>query len=358
MPACVADPSAFAAAWLGTPPLRVARLGATGFSGAEVFHVVAAAGQFVLKSFPAGMSFDRAAWVHRLMRHLRAAGVEVIPAPRPTATGATCVADPQGRLWELVEYLPGRPTAAPSVGQVIAAVETLARIHIAAAALPLTAGVPAPGGERRRHQVLQLLADPWAARRQRLAGPAPADPLGSGMRARFDLAITGFGAAAGQRALTAFAAVRPAVLPVQPVLRDVWADHVLFATAQPERLTGLIDLQAAGCDSPATDLARLLGNWASPWGGDGRWITPWEPALAAYDAIRGLTAAERQALPLLHASAVVLGLDNWFRWVFDDRRRFAAAPALDRVDRLLGLLPQALDELLHTGPPGGLATRS
>lgn len=355
MPAPVCDPSALAAVWLGATPLRVARLGGTGFSGAEVFHVVAAAGEFVLKSFPAGLPPDRAAWVHRLLRHLRAAGIDVIPAPRPTPTGATHVADQQGRLWELVAYLPGRSTASPSAAQVIAAVETLARVHLAAATLPLTAGVPASGRERRRDQMLRLLADPWAARRQRLDGPDPADALGSGMRARFDRAISAFAVAGGHRALTACAATRPAVLPIQPVLRDVWAEHVLFATDEPERLTGLIDLQAAGCDSPTTDLARLLGSWASPWPGDGRWIAQWEPALAAYARVRGLATGERQALPLLHASAVVLGLDNWFRWVLVERRGFAAAAALDRVDRLLRLLPQALDELLRGVSPGAEA---
>jgi homoserine kinase type II len=137
------------------------------------------------------------------------------------------------------------------------------------------------------------------------------------------------------------------------VFRDVWADHVFFDRKQPALVTGFIDLHAAGVDTPATDIARLLGSWKSPWPGDGGWATRWEPAIAAYENLRPLSAAERKAVPLFHASAVVLGLDNWFRWVLEEGRSFPVAAALGRVDWLLNGLPEALQALSSAGVPAG-----
>jgi hypothetical protein len=48
----------------------------------------------------------------------------------------------------------------------------------------------------------------------------------------------------------------------------------------------------------------------------------------------------------LAASGIVFGLDNWFRWVLEEGRRFDDATAVTgRVDRLLGTLPAALEIL-------------
>jgi Ser/Thr protein kinase RdoA (MazF antagonist) len=129
------------------------------------------------------------------------------------------------------------------------------------------------------------------------------------------------------------------------VLRDVWAEHVLFATAAPLRVAGFIDLHAAGVDSPATDIARLLGSWRPDAIGGG-FFEAWAGAIAAYEARRPLAAAERHAIPLLHAAGVVFGLDNWFRWVLEEGRTFPDPDAvLRRADRLLAALPPALQEL-------------
>lgn len=330
-----------AKAWLGEMPCDLAPLG-SGFSGATVWRVQAPTGCFVLKGLPVGTPTERAAWVHRLMLHLRAAGCGEVPAVVRTAAAATLAPDRSGRVWELVAFVPGGPTATPTPAQAIAAMEALARVHEAAAALPGPVADAGPGLPRRLDRVRRLIADPWRARRERLAPLAAATDLACGMRARLDEAITSFAALEGDRALAACAGLRPPALPVQPVLRDVWADHVFFAQ---DRVTGFIDLHAAGCDTPATDIARLLGSWTSPWPGRGRFANRWGPALEAYQAVRVLSAAERSVLPLLHASTVVLGLDNWFHWVLEEGRSFSAAAALERVDRLLVGLAEACREL-------------
>jgi homoserine kinase type II len=173
------------------------------------------------------------------------------------------------------------------------------------------------------------------------------------MHERLERAIMSFEAADGGRLLAGFARWQPPPLPAQPVFRDVWADHVFFDREQPALVTGFIDLHAAGVDTPVTDIARLLGSWTSPWPGAGGWATRWEPAVAAYETLRPLSAAERKAVPLFHASAVVFGLDNWFRWVLEEGRSFPVAAALGRVDWLLNGLPEALQALSSAGVPAG-----
>jgi hypothetical protein len=55
-------------------------------------------------------------------------------------------------------------------------------------------------------------------------------------------------------------------------------------------------------------------------------------------------------VPWLHATGVVVGLDNWFRWTLEEGRRFAApGHVLGRIDRLSSQLPGAL-ELLCSSP--------
>ena len=335
-----------AAAWLGDMPCDVAPLPGQGFSGVPVWRVQAAAGRFVLKAFAVGTAPERAAWVHRLMLHLRGSGCDAVPAPQRTAAGTTLVAA-GGRLWELVDFVSGGPTSAPSPAQATAAVETLARAHVAAASLPEAAPHTVPGLARRIERARALLDDPWRARRDRL--PPPSDSLTQAMRERLERAIASFDAADGGRMLAGFSRWSPPPLTTQPVFRDVWADHVFFDRGQPGSVAGFIDLHAAGIDTPATDIARLLGSWTSPWRGAAGWLTRWEPAIAAYENVRPLSPVERRALPLLHASTVVLGLDNWFRWVLDEGKSFPVPAALERVDRMLSDLPDALRELAVRG---------
>jgi Ser/Thr protein kinase RdoA (MazF antagonist) len=82
------------------------------------------------------------------------------------------------------------------------------------------------------------------------------------------------------------------------------------------------------------------------------WGDRWESALDAYDRVRPLRADQRALVPWLAATAVVFGLDRWFRWVLDEQRSFAESALVEaRIDRLLHQLPQAFDLLEHLPPP-------
>jgi Ser/Thr protein kinase RdoA (MazF antagonist) len=242
--------------------------------------------------------------------------------------------------------VPGAPVEMPTQAQAEAALATLARIHLAAAAWPESppSRGPSPGIDRRIEQAQRLLADPWAGRRSRLSGAAEAALPGHGaeLRGLFDAAIAGF-AACGTRAVGRIARCGPTPVLAQAVLRDVWSDHVLFVGGG-DVVGGIIDYHAAGIDTPATDLARLLGSWrAAATGCDGPLAARWPTAVAAYERHRPLAAGERRLIDVLHASAVVFGLDHWFRWTLEERRAFGRPDlVLGRIGRLLEELPSAL----------------
>ena len=319
------------AAWLGVDSVRLAPLAGGGFSG-SVVHMVehpATGRRFVLKRFPDSASDDRCAWVHALMRHVRAAGVEVVPEVMK------CAVDAEGGRWELVAFMPGRATERPTAGQAACALETLARLHVAAAGMAgARAHGSSPGVVRRREQARQLLNFPWRQRRAAIGMDADAAVV-----VQLDEAIDVFDRAGGMRALERVAAAEASPLALQPVLRDVWSDHVLFADGD-DRVSGIIDYHAAGIDSPATDLARLLGSWTlAAECREPSLMDAWRDALAAYERVRPLTPAERRLVPWLHSTGVIFGLDNWFRWMLEERRTF---PDVDRAHERIARLVAAL----------------
>jgi Ser/Thr protein kinase RdoA (MazF antagonist) len=91
-------------------------------------------------------------------------------------------------------------------------------------------------------------------------------------------------------------------VPLQPCLRDVWHDHVLF---QGDTVTGLIDPSAARTDTVAADISRLAGSLIA----DDR--RAWDLALDAYQGARPLSAAESALVGVLDRSGVLLSGMAW-----------------------------------------------
>lgn len=344
----LADARALVGHWFRAARPVVSPLAAVGFSGSPLFRVEAGGATYVLKAFPSGTTPGRVAFVHAAVGHIRSQGVGEVPAVRPTLSGETCVEDDRGHSWELQDFVPGESTAHPTADQAAAALAVLARLHLAAATLPENPPDrgPSPGIARRIEQARGMLSRPWG----RLEASARSDQLLAARLAGFrDRAAAFVESGMGGDTVAAVAALEPAVLSRQTVLRDLWAPHVLFAAATSTRVMGVVDCHAMGIDTPATDVARLLGSWAVEVGFEAGGA--WEAGLAAYETIRPLPPAECRLVPFLAASGVVFGLDNWFRWIFEQGRRFSnhAAVAM-RVERLTQALPTALDTLRRTLP--------
>lgn len=352
------------AVWGRGPAVVVNPLATVGFSGSPV-HVVTlanAAGRFVLKPFAPHVTRERAEWVHRLMRHARAAGVTEVPELLTAADGGSIVEDGNGRFWELVQFVAGQPCASPTPVQAAAALDAAARLHNALRSL--SGAAPdhgrSRGVERRIQQARDLLDRPLSrhgsARLAAIKEPNGADDCAARVRAACCEADHFLAAPLGRRSLAALATARIGGLQRQAVVRDLWSDHVLFDPTPPNRVAGLVDFHAAGIDTPLTDIARLLGSWPRSAGVSedsacsltDRWRGP----LAAYECAHGepLTAAQRWLCDWLHASAVICSLDNWFRWMLEENRHFPDAHrALERIHALLADLPPAVEWLAHAG---------
>jgi Ser/Thr protein kinase RdoA (MazF antagonist) len=113
---------------------------------------------------------------------------------------------------------------------------------------------------------------------------------------------------------------------LQPCLRDVWHDHLLF---EGERLAGLIDYAAAGVDTVATDLARLLGSLVEDDEGG------WQAGLKAYREVAPLGREEERLARLLDRTGVAVGVFHWVRRLSGRAPVEDMAAALGRLEALV-----------------------
>lgn len=313
-----------------------------GFSGAPLFLVRAQDTAHVLKAFAPGTTPARARFVHALMRHLRERDVGEVPALLEAPDGATFLTDRGGTLWEMQAFVSGQTAAEPTLRQVESTLRVLTRLHAAAAAMPENPPDtgPSPGILRRVDQARAWLIRPWHG----LRDAAPTDaPLARLVRARLAEACELLRAADGERLIAAVAALEPRPVGRQSVLRDVWAAHVLFDQLQVDRVAGIIDFHAAATDTPATDVARLLGSWMTAAAAAPEW---WAERLAAYGAPSSTVTDDVRLVPFLAATGIVFGLDNWFRWVLEANRTFERPEAVAaRLEWLVAMLPTAFQIL-------------
>lgn len=312
---------------------RIAPLGnAGGWSGSELWRVSAEGNalrgvpgaaetrDFCLRRWPQEHPTpQRLQFIHATLDRAAAAGLQYVPAPLRTTAGKTFV-ESDGHLWELTPWIPGvadfrdRPTHA----RLKAAFAALASFHLATAGNPAAATAPALAERHARLIDLRRQLPPLAAAVHR------------GLRADLD--------ERAQRVLTLapprlFALEMPLQfaaqqqLPLQPAIRDIHHDHVLFTG---DEVTGLIDFGAMRVDTPLADVARLLGSLA----GDDQ--ANRELALASYFELRPLSPADHHLIDLLDQSTLVLSGLNWLVWLYLDRRDMGdLAPIVQRLDEIL-----------------------
>jgi Ser/Thr protein kinase RdoA (MazF antagonist) len=286
-----------------------------GFSGARLWRGEGAAGAFCLRAWPAHATAARVRRLHRLMQHARGQRLDFIPAVFAAGNGDTVVETAE-RVWELTQWLAGRADFAehPSAARLEAGCEALARLHLAWEAFT-TPAEPCPA-VRRRLKVLAdwqgLLATGW---RPRLSDPC-LDPVGP----LAERAWRGLPAwlQAVSRSLDPWVDFRR---PVQPCLCDLWHDHLLF---EGDRLVGLVDYGAVKADQVAVDLSRMLGSLV---GDDDQ---GWERGLRSYRRVRGLDGDQEQLARVLDRTGVFLGMTNWLRWLYHERRPYENLSAIAR----------------------------
>lgn len=311
-------------------PTHVEWLGnAGGMSGAQFWRIEAPRGMLVLRRWPVEHpTAERLRLIHSVIRHAGRT-LDFLPVPQPTRDGDTFVSE-DGHLWELAPWMPGVADyeRSPSEAKLRAAMTALARFHHAVADFPQTSEWVAHQLSSGVTAIPRRLARLRELSRERL----------SELSRAIDNAIWPEFAPLARRFLAAVPSAIPPViarleqlaninLPLQPCLRDIWHDHVLFTGS---RVTGLIDFGAVDIDTPATDIARLLGSLAGeacqpfqidPIDVDDR-PEIWQLGLSAYSKTRQLTRNESDAVFAINAANPILAGCNWIQWIYIDRRVF------------------------------------
>ena len=132
-------------------------------------------------------------------------------------------------------------------------------------------------------------------------------------------------------------------VPLQPCLRDIWHDHVLF---EGDRVSGLIDFGSVQFDNVAANVARLLG---SMLGDD---AAAWQRGLAAFETVRPLSDVEKSLVSAFDKSTVLMAGLNWLQWFFREGRQFDDRGAvIARVDTILARMEAARARVSGCGTP-------
>lgn len=224
-------------------------------------------GSFVLTLFER-LTHAQLPFYLELMRHLAEKGVAV-PAPHANAAGQI-LHTVAGKPAALVDKLAGASQLKPQAVHCAAIGRALAQLHVAGADFPL--------------QQPNLRGLQWIAQTvpvvQPYLNPEQTQLIQS------ELSV--------QQTLTASSVY--ASLPRGAVHADLFRDNALFVG---EQLSGIFDFYFAGTDTYAFDMAVCLNDWCidlSTGQDDAQRVAAF---VQAYEAVRPLTAAERELLPAM-----------------------------------------------------------
>jgi Ser/Thr protein kinase RdoA (MazF antagonist) len=308
-------------------PTHIESLGsAGGMSGAQFWRINSGRGILCLRRWPVEHpSPERLAFIHAFLQHAARGGISFTPVPVRTKAGESFVKDTV-HLWQLEPWMPGTADyeRAPHVEKLRAAMTALAQLHVATRDFASSAPGFA-GGQNVIERRLARLHD------------AALNGQVEFLRAITDRIWPELAPLARQFLAVLPNAARPAIamleplsdsqLPLQVCLRDVWHDHIRFTG---DNVTGVIDFGAVDFDTPATDIARLLGSFVAD---DAH---GWQAGLEAYLAVRSLSRDESLAVRALDKSGTILAGCNWIRWIYLERRTFDnQTQIIDRFRRLL-----------------------
>ena len=224
-------------------------------------------GSFVLTLFER-LTHAQLPFYLALMRHLAEKGVAV-PAPHANAAGQI-LHTVAGKPAALVDKLAGASQLKPQAVHCAAIGRALAQLHVAGADFPL--------------QQPNLRGLQWIAQTvpvvQPYLNPEQTQLIQSELSAQQTLAASSVYAS----------------LPRGAVHADLFRDNALFVG---EQLSGIFDFYFAGTDTYAFDMAVCLNDWCidlSTGQDDAQRVAAF---VQAYEAVRPLTAAERELLPAM-----------------------------------------------------------
>jgi len=306
---------------------------AGGFSGAHLWKVNTDASGFCLRRWPTPHpDADRLNWIHRVIRHAYHNDCPFLAVPRLT-TGGDSFVRYQDSFWEVSHWMPGVANFLEDGNETRLKnmMRALARYHQTAAQVSLDFR-PSSNLKSRIEQlqklprtVQQLVNVPLSF----IGSPEVCDAVESLRRT-----ILKNGESTGKRLLQSLRPLAGVVFPVQPILRDIWHDHVLFTG---DEVTGVVDFGAMQMDNIAFDISRLLGSTIADS------TTRWPLAVEIYSQTRPLMDSETVLIPLLDQTTTLLGSVNWLKWICLERRQFEDwSSVISRLAFLRGRLSHQL----------------
>ena len=314
----------------GLGPIRRvhALANAGGFSGSMLWRLEREVGDICLRRWPGEYSGERLASIHDALQHFGGKGLTCVPVPLRSQNGKTFVVEGE-HYWELAPWMPGKADFRdnPSRQRLASVLMVVAQLHRVAEATFPRCRETSPTFLSRRNQLERLMAgeiEQLAAAVESRAGE-PLRSIGRCLLAHFR-----------RRAPAAAAKMREvSKVPLFPVIRDLWHDHVLLSG---DHVTGIVDFGAMQVDSVACDLSRLLQSLV------GMDRAAWEFARQSYNSIRPLSTNEWKLAQTLDEANVILAGLNWFDWICVQGRKFENYDVIyTRLDEMLARLEESRD---------------
>lgn len=280
---------------------------AGGFSGARFWKLETPGGTCCLRRWPMQHpSPKKLAWIHDVLVRASACNCSFLPVPIPNKA-AERFTQLDGYLWELSPWMPGEPDLRiqPTGSKLAAAMKALAQFHVATKSESDLG--PSPGLAQRHELASQLVSgelDQWRSELPLHRNSPFYEPC------RNILELAGPLVHALPQDLASTLARQ---YPLQPCIRDIWYDHILFTNCE---VTGMIDFGAMRMETRSADIARLIGSVA------GRLPDAWQTGLAAYEQVSALSWQEKQAVESFDRSNLALSGLNWLRWLMFEPRSF------------------------------------
>jgi homoserine kinase type II len=230
-------------------------------------------GQYVLTLFER-LTFEQLPFYLHLMKHLAGRG---IPVPDPVADASGAILHQlKNKPAAVVNKLRGRSELSPTPAHCARVGDMLARLHLAGLDYP------------RQQPNLRGL-DWWNE-----TTPVVLPYLNDEQRRLIQDEL------ARQNALAATPAY--AGLPRGPIHADLFRDNVMFDGSE---LTGFFDFYFAGCDSFVFDIGICLNDWCIDLASGAQDDARADAFMAAYQAVRPLSADERELLPALQRAGAL-----------------------------------------------------
>ena len=280
----------------------------SGFSGAVVYRCRTGTREYALRIWPAiERSMAKLEALTRLLEDLFQQGITYVSPALRKEDGTVATISFSGRMIHIEPWLPGQPSTeiSSSERKMENMMLALARLHLAAANhMPKQEHYswlrPAHVGQSAslKYRLQKMEHHLKTGIALEFAGQS-ASEQSRNFHQRLQTVFRGQAASLREELKTA----SRQCVPLQPVFKDLWRDHVLF---MGDEVTGMIDPAAFSCDSVLTDITRLLGSVA---GND--W-SRWNEAIDIYQSVRLLNQTEKNLITVFDHSNLLLSAIGCF----------------------------------------------